>query len=81
METKKKLNSTHKDIYHYMELFGGITQAQAFLDLGVGRLGARIFEMRERGIPIKSEMVKVRKRDGSDAFVARYSIEREAVNG
>lgn len=75
---QKKLGKTLENIYKYMETHGGITQAEAFLELGVGRLGARIFDMRERGIPIKAQMVQVRKKDGTEAFVARYSIEKEA---
>ena len=78
---QKKLGKTLENIYKYMETHGGITQAEAFLELGVGRLGARIYDMRERGIPIKVQMVQVKKKDGSEAFVARYSIEREAANG
>ena len=73
----KKLSKTMQGIYDYMKKHGGITQAEAFLELGVGRLGARIFEMRERGIPIDAQMVQVIKKDGSEAYVAKYSLAKE----
>lgn len=73
----KKLSKTMQGIYDYMKNHGGITQAEAFLELGVGRLGARIFEMRERGIPIDAQMVQVIKKDGSEAYVAKYSLAKE----
>lgn len=70
----KKLSKTMEQILAYMATHGGITQADAFLHLGVGRLGARIYDMRERGIPIEARMVGVKKKDGSQAFVAKYYI-------
>lgn len=73
----KQISKTCQKIYQYMALHNGITQAEAFLELGCSRLGARIWDMRSLGIPIKSEMIKVEKRDGSFAYVAKYSIERE----
>ena len=73
----KQISKTCQKIYQYMALHNGITQAEAFLELGCSRLGARIWDMRNCGIPIKSEMIKVEKRDGSFAYVAKYSIERE----
>lgn len=72
----KPLSKTMQAIYDYMVNHNGITQAEAFLELGCGRLGARIWDMKNAGIPIKAEMIKVQKKDGSDAYVARYSIER-----
>ena len=73
----KKLSNTCQAIYKYMAFHNGITQAEAFLELGCSRLGARIWDMRNCGIPIKSEMIKVEKKDGSTAYVAKYSIGRE----
>lgn len=73
----KKLSDTCQAIYKYMAFHNGITQSEAFLELGCSRLGARIWDMRNMGIPIKSEMIKVEKRDGSFAYVAKYSIGRE----
>lgn len=74
---EKQLSKSHIAIRDYMVAHGGITQAEAFLELGVGRLGARIFEMRERGIPIDAQMIQVIKKDGSEAYVAKYSLAKE----
>ena len=73
----KQMSKTCQRIYQYMALHNGITQAEAFLELGVGRLGARIWDMRNIGVPIKAEMIKVTKKDGTETFVAKYSIARE----
>ena len=72
----KQMSKTCQRIYHYMALHNGITQAEAFLELGVGRLGARIFEIKGYGVPVMTEMIKVTKKDGSEAHVARYKIYR-----
>lgn len=54
---------------------GPLTQLEALTELGVMRLGARILELREQGIPIETEMVEVATRvPGETARVARYSI-------
>ena len=41
-------------VLEYIKKFGSITTLQAFRDLGVTRLSARIFELRDRGIIIDS---------------------------
>lgn len=61
-------------VYHYMKDFGSITQAQAFYDLGVSRLAARISELRQRGIPIKSEHKAGKNRYGETVYFSEYSI-------
>ena len=72
----KQMSKTCQKIYQYMALHNGITQAEAFLELGCSRLGARIFDIKAFGVPIRTEMIKVTKKDGSVAHVARYSIYR-----
>ena len=73
----KQMSKTCQRIYQYMALHNGITQAEAFLELGVGRLGARIWDIKNVGVPIQTEMIKVAKKDGTTAWVAKYSIARE----
>lgn len=77
----KKLSNTCIAIYKYMAFHGGITRAEAFLELGCANLPGRIFDMKMSGIPIKSEMVKVTKKDGSTTYVSRYSIGKDEENG
>ena len=61
-------------VLKYMQDFGSITQAQAFNDLGVFRLAARIAELRQRGIPIKSEHKAGKNRYGETVYFSEYSI-------
>jgi len=44
-------------ILQYMQDFGSITPLQALGDLGVMRLGARIWDLRQAGYPITRRMV------------------------
>ena len=50
-----------------------ITPLQALYWWGTLRLGARIFDLRQKGLPIRTEKIWVRTRDGK-ARVARYSL-------
>lgn len=77
MNKNKQMSKTCQRIYQYMALHNGITQAEAFLELGVGRLPARISDIKAVGVPISRQMIKVTKKDGTTAWVARYSIARE----
>lgn len=61
-------------IFAFMEAEGSITQNQALRYCGCARLASRICDLRKAGHNIISERVKVQKRDGSTAFVARYSL-------
>lgn len=54
-----------------------LTARQAWRQLGVARLSARVFDLRQQGHPIRCELVPVPTRDGSTARVARYSLTRE----
>lgn len=45
--------SQRNKILEYMKIHGSITQAEAVSELHCYRLGARIFELKERGVPIK----------------------------
>lgn len=60
-----------KDVIDYIVAHGSITTLQAFA-IGVARLASRIFDLRAKGIQIKSEMVNVKNRKGETCRVARY---------
>ncbi len=53
-----------------------LTPLEALRDLGVGRLAARVQELREAGYPVVTERVAVPTRDG-EAVVARYRLLEE----
>lgn len=63
-------------IYKHMKDFGSITAAEAMQEYGCMRLAARIADLRESGVPIKSEMVSGKNRYGEATSFARYSIAR-----
>jgi hypothetical protein len=53
---------------------GSLTSLEALRDFGCMRLGARIWELRQEGHQIESELVEVPTRDGETARVARYTL-------
>ena len=57
-----------------MQKHGGITQLDAFLDIGCWRLASRISDLKKRGYAINREMIKVKNRYGESIPVARYSL-------
>lgn len=70
--------SQRNKILEHMRLFGSITQAEAISRFHCYRLGARIFELKKQGVPIKKETVVRRRADGTYYSFAKYSIAEEA---
>lgn len=62
-------------ILRHMQDYGSITQAEAVTEYGCYRLGARIWDLRAQGVPIKSETVTGKNRYGERTCFARYSLE------
>ena len=61
-------------VIEYMKEHGGITAQVADDDLGIMRLGARIHELRQRGVVINDEWVTVLNRRGMKRRVKKYSL-------
>lgn len=61
-------------VYEYMEEHGSITTGEAFWVLGIARLSARIYDLRQQGKQIVSTKIKVSTRRGKKAYVSAYSI-------
>ena len=61
-------------IMQYINDFGSITTLDAFTDLGVVRLGARISELRKRGTPIFGKNESVKNRYGEKCHIKRYYL-------
>ena len=72
MKNKRPIQADR--IIAYMKEHGGITSLDAARDLGCMRLGARIFEIKERGIEVKSEFINVENIFGERCRVKRYWI-------
>ena len=66
-------------IIEYMKTHGSITARQAY-HLGIMRLASRISDLRRAGVLIKSEDVKVKNRDGTHSYIAKYSLLKGAGN-
>ena len=61
-------------IMKYINDFGSITTLEAFTELGVVRLGARISELRKIGTPVIGKNESVRNRYGEKCHIKRYYI-------
>lgn len=62
-------------VLKYMQDFGAITPLQALGDLGVMRLGARIWDLRQDGHKITRRMVSAKNRYGESVSFAEYKLE------
>lgn len=61
-------------ILNYMNKHGGITAAEAFQNLGVMRLSARIKEMRQDGVNIITQRMEGRNRYGETVHFTKYKV-------
>ncbi|MBP7319536.1 MAG: helix-turn-helix domain-containing protein [Lachnospiraceae bacterium] len=61
----------------YMKKENGITTLEAFKNLGVTRLSARIHDIRDMGYVVGDEFIKVIDRNGSETRVKMYWLIRE----
>ena len=64
-------------VLEYIQKFGSITTLEAFRDLGVTRLSARIYELRARNINIDSTSVTSKNRYGENCTYAKYYLRKE----
>ena len=69
------MRTTQKDlILKYIKDFGSISSWDAYKDLGITQLGARIFELKEKGYVFKKERVKRLNRYGREIAFDKYSL-------
>ena len=61
-------------ILRHLQDYGSITQAEAVAEYGCYRLGARIWDLKAKGIPIRSERVTGKNRYDEPVSFSRYSI-------
>lgn len=74
MENNKRPTQVER-IKKYIDDFGSITTLEAFTELGIVRLGARISEMRKAGIDIQDKQECVKNRYGEKCYIKRYFLE------
>ena len=68
-------------VYNYMLKHGSITSLEAFEQLGVTRLSARIFDLRLLGYKIGKQAMKGRNRFGNVVYYDSYHIINEDKDG
>lgn len=68
-------------VFRHLREEGSITPLEALERYGIMRLGARIHDLREDGIPIKTTRRKGRNRYGRAVSYAEYSIDQEVIHG
>lgn len=81
MSTRTKkliLDTTQQRVYDFIKEHGSITTQQANKELGETRLSARIFELKEKGVNIQDEWVRVKNRFKEPRRVKKYFIGRGA---
>lgn len=61
-------------IIKYLKDFGFISSWEAYAELGITQLGARIFELKEKGYVFKKERVKRLNRYGRKIAFDKYSL-------
>ena len=66
---------TQKEIVlEHIRRYGGITAAEAMNEYGIGRLSARIWDLRHDGIEIINDRQKSRNRYGKAVTFDRYRV-------
>lgn len=61
-------------IMKYLIDFGSITPLEAFIDLGVMRFSARIYDIKKQGTQLKEEYIKITTRYGIKKSVKKFSL-------
>lgn len=64
-------------VLQYMQDFGSINPLQALGDLGIMRLGARIYDLKKEGHGICRRMVAGKNRYGETVNYAEYRLEQD----
>lgn len=60
----------------HLKQHGTIQPMEAWNDLGIYRLGARIYDLRDNGYAITKQTVSVINRHGKECRVAEYKLEK-----
>ena len=73
------MNKTERVLLHLIEK-GSITSWEAIKEYGATRLSAIIYNLRRRGLNIRTETVEFTDRFGSKATYAKYILEEKNEN-
>nr|DAG46189.1 MAG TPA: helix-turn-helix domain protein [Caudoviricetes sp.] len=70
------MNQREKIVF-YIQKFGSISSMEAFQDLGITRLSARIYELREEGYKFEETFKASKNRFGEIVYYKRYRFQKE----
>lgn len=70
------MNQREKIVF-YIQMFGSISSFEAFRDLGITRLSARIYELRNAGYQFDEEFETSKNRFGESVWYKRYRFQKE----
>lgn len=71
--------STQRDrVLQYIRDFGCITSWDAYKELGVTQLGARIFELKERGYQFSKTRIATKNRYGETTHYDEYRLIKDS---
>lgn len=68
-------------IIKYIKDFGSITAFEAFTDLGITQLAARVFELKNKGYEFETEFRSVKNRYGETVYFKAYKLKHEELKG
>lgn len=74
MAQNEKVMTQNEKVLEYIKEFGSISTFEAFSELGITRLAARIYELGEAGYDFDRETVKTTNRLGEAISYTRYSL-------
>lgn len=74
------MNQCEKIVF-YIKMFGSISSMEAFQDLGITRLSARIYELRNEGYQFDEKFETAKNRFGESVTYKRYRFQKETNIG
>lgn len=74
------MNQCEKIVF-YIQMFGSISSMEAFQDLGITRLSARIYELRNEGYQFDEKFETAKNRFGESVTYKRYKFQKETKSG
>lgn len=78
MGKKKNKPTQCMRILDYIDRFGFITSWQAYTDLGITQLAARIYNLKEQGYEFETKRVVVQNRFGEPTHYDEYRLKNNA---
>lgn len=62
-------------VKRHLDRFGSITPMDAIRDYGIMRLGARVYDLKRRGVSISAHLIRGTNRFGEPTRYAEYGLE------